>query len=125
MVEGRATKSKHPPLESATCYPDVLYPRAPTARTHLGSIWSARSQTRVSEILDVDGPPNTKPASASTGIVSHVYNEPLQQHPRERESSLYHVCVWSSAVWIPPVHNTEPQGENMILFCITVLYLKK
>ncbi len=70
------------------------------------------------KILDQEGPPNTTPASTFTSIFSRVYNGPLQQNPREYESSQCHVCVWSSAcaVWIPLVRSTRPQAENMILF---------
>ena len=84
------------------------------------------SPARVSKIMGREAPPTPKtiPASTSTSTQSHMNNGPLQQHPREHESSVYNVCVWSSgcAVWIPSVCNTQSWVENVIhlLFWITI-----
>lgn len=79
------------------------------AQTHLWSICSSHSPVRVSKILTRKVSSNTKRASTFTSILSRVNNGPLQRHPRDYESSLYHVCVWSSgcAVWIPTVYNAS------------------
>lgn len=70
----------------------------------------------------------TKVSKVPPTLLSHVNNGPLQQHPRVCESSLSHVCVWSSgcAVWIPPVWNIQPQVENVIqlLFLTTCVKFK-
>lgn len=112
---------KHPPLDPVMfqCQPNIQYTQAPTVNSsNTSGVNLELLFPQLGSVQYVDGPPS----STFTNIFNHVYNGPLQQHSREYESSLYHVCMWWSgcAVWTPPVCNTLPQVENMILFCITV-----
>lgn len=96
-----------------------------SANTSVVNLELSFSPTRVSTTLDLHDPPNSpppSPTSSATCITDHYSSA-----PREYESSLYHVCVWSSgcAVWTPPVYDTQPPAENMMLLCITVLYFRK
>lgn len=128
-------QEKPSPLEPAVSYCEthsVHRPPKSAAQTHLGSIWSSRSPTAVSEVVDLEGPrhrspprqpnpPPPSPASSATWIMDHYSSTP---------GCMNHPCIMSACGRLGVgfrfhQYNTQPQVENMIqLLSSQILCLK-